>query len=146
MARDFVIGTFNLENLDDAKAAEWKGRVHAPAGATADGGRRPPVAEVSSLRALDDLLHGTPYEKYDRVHTTAKTGKPFAKRKPVIFSHERIADHKQYLHDFADAPVCCSVTADPRDDAPKEVNWERPILPAKIDVGRTGYSMWSTFT
>ena len=136
-ARDFVIGTFNVENLDDAKPEEWKKRLEV---------LRPTLArmaadiillqEVNSLGALDDLLRGTPYAKYDSVHTKTAKGKPYPKRNLVILSRERIVEHSQYMHDYAKAPVWRYVTSEPAEDQPKEVQWERPILHVKVDVGR----------
>ncbi len=94
VARDFVIGTFNLENLDDANTPEWKKRLEV---------LRPTLTrmtadilllqEVNSLGALDDLLRETPYAKYDSVHTKTAKGKPYPKRNLVILSRERIVEH-----------------------------------------------------
>jgi len=92
-AGDFVIGTFNVENLDDAKPAEWKKRLEV---------LRPTLArmaadiillqEVNSLGALDDLLRGTPYAKYGSGQRKSAKGKPDPKGKLVSVRRERMVE------------------------------------------------------
>ncbi len=132
--KDLTIATFNVENLDDADPV-WKERLKV---------LRPMLArigadvlllqEVHALGALDDLLKGTEYATYERVHTKTKSGKPYAKRNLVILSRFPIRASKQYLQELVPAPTWTKVTASPAESGPKPVEWERPILHAEIEL------------
>lgn len=87
------------------------------------------------LRALNRLLEGTPYEGYQRVSTLADDqGNVLNNHNLVILSRYNIVESFQYMHDYAPSPKYQKVTAHPEEHDAREVNWERPILHAKIQL------------
>lgn len=52
----------------------------------------------------------------------------------VILSRFPILEHQQYKHRFANPPSYQMVTAKPAQTQAQKVNWERPILYAKIQI------------
>lgn len=133
---DFVVATFNLENLDNTESL-WPKRKDV---------LRPMLErmnadilflqEVNKLSALDDLVRGTRYENYHRAHSTKPDGSPYSKRNLVTLSRYRIHEKKQYHHNLVPKPTWRAATAEPPEES-KEVEWERPILhcetPLKAD-------------
>jgi len=84
---------------------------------------------------LKKLLADTPYAGYQQVSTMTENGvQVYDERNLVILSRFGITEHHQYLHDFALAPRYQKVTAKPQETEAKEVNWERPILHARIKL------------
>jgi endonuclease/exonuclease/phosphatase family metal-dependent hydrolase len=140
------IATFNLENLDDRPAAQTPLRARLPTlraqltrleadifclqevNAQESGQRR-------RLDALDQLLAGTPYERYARAWTGAEGKKgALGIHNLVILSRMPIKASRQLWHDLVKPPTYRSPQA-AEGDAPLEVRWERPLLHAEIDLG-----------
>ena len=141
------VATFNLENLDDKPGQK-------PTLADRITVMRPQLlrlrADVLSLQeihgqegaghprrllALQQLLAGTPYERYHLASTRTTDGSQvYDDRNLVILSRFPIGESRQYKHDFTPKPAYRKVTANPPDTQASDVTWERPILYAKIDL------------
>lgn len=132
--KDFIISTFNLENLDDKESLWPKRREVLKPILRRINADILLLQEVNTLSALDDLVHGTDYENYYRAYTTDKGGKPYDKRNLVILSKYKIRKKQQYLHEFVPTPEWRRVTAKPAAKASQKVNWERPILHCEISL------------
>ena len=132
-----VIATFNVENLDNADATAWKERkpVLQPMLERLQADIIT-LQEVNSLDALDDLVRGTDYEKYQRANTATEKGKPYEVRNLVTLSRWPIEEVHQYRNDLVSAPAWRMVTARPQDEKASPLRWERPILYAKVKMGR----------
>ena len=151
MATRLRIATFNLENLDDKPnqqpSLDERIDLMRPQLLRLDAdilclqevnGQETPN-QPRRLLALAQLLTGTPYADYNLVSTmTADGAQVYDERNLVILTHFNIEESGQYKHDFASAPYYQKVTADPAEDEPKKVTWERPMLYAKIDLGDGG--------
>ncbi|TLZ45810.1 MAG: endonuclease [Methanobacteriota archaeon] len=134
---EWVIASFNLENLDNANASAWKERKRV---------LRPMLErlgadllllqEVNSLAALDDLIQGTDYEKFHRAFTKSERGAPYAVRNIVTLSRWPIAEVHEYRNDLVPAPAWRMVTSRPEDKEAGPLRWERPILYTKVKMGR----------
>jgi len=82
-------------------------------------GRRP-------LRALDQLVEGTPYAAFARATSRAPSGGPSDKHNLVVLSRLPIIAEHQHLHDVVAPPIVrLTTTPQPRDE---HVRWDRPIL------------------
>jgi predicted extracellular nuclease len=147
------IATFNVENLDEAEdeknppLAVRAGVLRATLerldahilclqevhgqelpGHTSDHPKR-------SLSALDEVLRGTAYERYERVTTRTTAGVPYDVRNLVILSAFPIVTSAQYRNDHIETLQYRSVTAtDPPQQEARDVSWERPILHAEVEV------------
>lgn len=146
MPEVFRIATFNLENFDDIPdklpSVETRIAVMRPQllRLKADvlcfqevHGQEQP-GQPRRLLALDKLLKDTPYEHYHRISTKTTDGSQvYDKRNLVIISRKNIESSEQIKHDYIDPPKYKKVTAIPSEDA-KDVEWERPILKAKINI------------
>jgi endonuclease/exonuclease/phosphatase family metal-dependent hydrolase len=142
--KKLTIATFNMENLDKNSSQSvqnlWPTRVKV---------LQPMLErmkadvlllqEVHSLTALNDLIDGTSYKHFNKVHTVKQNGSPYKKRNLVILSRWQIQSHAQYHHAFTDKPMWKKITAVPKETEADEVSWERPILYAQItlDGGKT---------
>lgn len=155
------IASFNVENLDDrpgaAPSLADRIRILAPqlrrlradvlclqevnaqkpvgdrrgAQKPEGGGRRPRV-----FHALDALLAETDYASFHRVASSHDDGHgPLDVQNLVILSRYPIAARRQYWHDLVTPPSYARVTAEPPDEAPRPVGWDRPVLHAALDVG-----------
>lgn len=134
MTKDFVIATFNLENLDD-KGKFWLKRKEA---------LKPMLKrinadllflqEVNSLSALDDLIKDTIYEDFNKAYTTDKKGKPYDERNLIILTQKRytIRKKEQYHHNLVHNSEWKQVTAKKEAKGAEKVSWERPILHCEI--------------
>lgn len=131
-AKDFIIGTFNLENLDDSSDL-WPMRRNVLRSTLLRMNTSLLfLQEVTSLSALDDLVKGTVYEEYERAYTTKPDGAPYARRNLVILSRYQIQEKHQYFHEFTPAPMWRMTTAQPPIPEAQRVEWERPILHCEI--------------
>lgn len=148
------IATFNVENLDDEPIPADRLKYDAPFE------ERAPIlraqltrlradilclqevnaqktgteeSEDRSFRALDRLLEGTAYERYDRVSIVTTAGDPYAERNLVTLIRPGLVfrSHRQILHDFAPRPQYDFQTDVP-DAGPRTIEWERPLLHAEI--------------
>lgn len=143
------IATFNLENFDDRPGEE-------PPLAARIGILRPQLERVAAdilclqevnarrvgpkgttrtLSALDQLLDGTEYGSFHRVHTELRDRRgPLDVHNLVILSRYPVASHHQYWHDLAPPPAYRPVTADPEFTASAPIEWDRPALHAAIEI------------
>jgi len=83
-----------------------------------------------ALRALDQLVEGTPYAAFARAISHAPTGGPSDKHNLVVLSRLPIVAEHQHLHDVVEPPVVrLTTTPQPRDE---HVRWDRPILEVHV--------------
>ena len=136
--KEFVIATFNLENLDD-KDKLWPkhrdalkpmlGRLEADLLF---------LQEVNTVEALNEILKDSCYEGYEQAITKTEEGHPYKERNLVILSRYKIQSTNQYLNHFTRPPVWCQITEEAEGEItekkPKEVLWERPILHCEISM------------
>jgi len=150
MNDSFRIATFNLENLDDRPppALSLGARIAA---------LRPILLRLEAdilclqevnaqdhsgperrqLAALDSLLAGTPYASFNRVWTRDRHGAgALDVHNLVVLSRFPILDSAQIRHDLVPAPLYRLVTATPVPLDAAAVEWDRPFLYARIDLGR----------
>lgn len=140
------IATWNLENFDDVPGKQ-------PTLATRIAVMRPQLVRLNAdvlvlqevnaqeepgrprtLRALRELLRTTPYEGWATVSTTTAAGAPYDQRNLVVVSRFPILGVEQRKN-AAVRPAYRKVTATPRPSQAEPVEWERPILYVKLDVG-----------
>jgi endonuclease/exonuclease/phosphatase family metal-dependent hydrolase len=136
-AAGFVIASFNLENLDNSNASAWKERKRALRPMLERlGAHILLLQEVNSLEALDDLIRGTDYETFHRAFTKSERGAPYEVRNLVTLSRWPIDEVRQYRNDLVPTPAWRMVTSRPEDAEASPLRWERPILHAKVAMGR----------
>jgi endonuclease/exonuclease/phosphatase family metal-dependent hydrolase len=87
------------------------------------------------LVALDKLLAGTNYEAFRRAATVGEDGGPLDVHNLVILSRFPILEQRQYRHDIMPPPFYRPVTAAPPIAKVQPVEWERPGLYARLDLG-----------
>jgi endonuclease/exonuclease/phosphatase family metal-dependent hydrolase len=137
------IATFNLENLDDRRDTPLAGRlaVLRPQLARLDAdvlcfqevnAARERGTSQRSLKALDILLQGTPYEDYQRAvtHGTGVEG-PRDVHNLVVLSKLAVKSVAQYHNDLVpvlEVPLAPDVTPDVTGPAMTTVRWDRPLL------------------
>ena len=133
--KDFIIATFNLENLDDKdqKQFEERKKVLQPMIERINADLLF-LQEVNKLQALDELIEGTVYQKYNEEHTLTKGGFPYATRNLVTLSRYPIKDRNQYHHNLVSKPMWRKATSVPPEPTAKEITWERPILHCEIKL------------
>jgi len=129
------IATWNLEALDDRNAATWNTRITV----LRDTLERINadiliLQEINTLSALDTLRQGTYCQNYNIAHTKTQAGTPYDERNLVTMSKWNISTTNQYLNDIAPPPKWQKITQNPPDTTAQKVEWERPILHAKIDL------------
>ncbi len=146
MATCVRIATWNLENFDDKPGEE-------PTLAARIAVMRPQLVRLRAdvlvlqevngqeqpgaprrLRALEDLLRATPYEGFTIVSTRTQAGPPYDVRNLVIATRFEVAEVVQRRNGQVQ-PVYRKVTASPPEPEAKPLEWERPILYAKLRVG-----------
>ncbi|MFC2077199.1 endonuclease/exonuclease/phosphatase family protein [Candidatus Bipolaricaulota bacterium] len=150
------VATFNVENLDrvaddrspalDVRAPILRGvleRLNADVVCLQEvHGQELPEHSSShpkrDLSALDEVLAGTEYAGYQRVHTVTTDGVPFDKRNLVILSRYPVEAEVQCKNDHIDRLMYRKVTAAPPEPDAKDVTWERPILHAKLSLPELG--------
>lgn len=144
------VATFNVENLDD-KASDKNPSL----------AQRKPVLEAAfrrldadiiclqevhgqelpnhnsrqpqrTLSALASILSDTQYRDFQQVSTVTSSNVPYDERNLVILSRYPISQHQQLRNDHIDRLLYRKVTAIPHELEAKPVNWERPILHARI--------------
>lgn len=146
MTTPIRIATFNLENLDDEpgqhptlaerlpllRPALLRLRADVLCLQEVNGQTQPDGKQ--SLTALRTLVAGTPYELYNVAHTHTQAGPPYALRNLVVLSRFPVLDHRQVKNDYG-APAYQKVTAIPPETVARPVEWERPILYVRLDLG-----------
>lgn len=145
------IATFNLENFDDkpgqkptlaeriAVMRPQLLRLNADILCLQEVNGQEEPGQPRRLLALGKLFENTPYAPFHQVSTTLADGtQVFDERNLVVVSRFPITDHRQYKQDPAlgsITPQYRKVTAIPPEPNAKDVQWERPILYAKVDPG-----------
>lgn len=141
------IATFNVENLDDepgrrpslddriAVLRPQLVRVRADVLCLQEVHGQEAPNQPRSLAALQKLIRGTEYETFTVVHTKTQQGVPFDVRNLVVLSRFPVLDHQQ-LKNTSGAPAYQKVTAVPPETVARPIEWERPILHAKLDMGQ----------
>lgn len=86
--------------------------------------------------ALEALLEGTPYADFARASTESARGGPADVHNLVILSRWPIVERRQVRHDLVSPPAYRPATAQPPADAPAPVEWDRPLLYARLAVPR----------
>jgi endonuclease/exonuclease/phosphatase family metal-dependent hydrolase len=140
------IATFNVENLDDkadlrpslaeriAVLRPQLVRVRADVLCLQEVNGQEAPGQPRSLAALGKLVEGTVYENFHLVHTKTQKGEPYDVRNLVVLSRFPIQEHQQ-LKNTSGAPAYQKVTAQPPETVARPVEWERPILYARLDMG-----------
>lgn len=138
------LATFNVENLDEPRRGQ-------PSLEARIGALRPAIValgadvlclqEVSArssrqrtlheLRALDRLVEGTPYARFDRASTRGSSGGPADKHNLVVLSRLPIVSEAQHWHDRVAPPVVELSIARAR-DSEFVVRWDRPVLEVQL--------------
>ncbi len=146
MATSLRIATWNLENFDDRPAEK-------PTLAERVAVMRPELVRLRAdvlvlqevngqessgmprqLRALGELLRTTPYAGYAIASTSTTAGTPYDVRNLVVVSRFPFIEVVQRKAGRVQ-PAYRKVTANPPEPEAKPVEWERPILYAKLDAG-----------
>jgi predicted extracellular nuclease len=146
MATSLRIATFNLENLDD-EADDKPGlaaripilrtslvRLRADVLCLQEVHGQEHGGAPRDLSALNELLQGTPYATYSLVSTRTQQGVPYDVRNLVVLSRLPFAGAAAQIRDEQRMPLYRRVTAQPAENAASRVEWERPILYAKIQA------------
>jgi len=140
------IATFNVENLDDkpdlrppmaeriAVLRPQLVRVRADVLCLQEVNGQEAPGQPRSLAALEELVKGTVYESFHVVHTKTQDGEAYDVRNLVVLSRFPVLEHRQ-LKNSTGAPAYQKATAQPPETVARPVEWERPILYAKLDMG-----------
>lgn len=150
MGQRFRLATFNLESLgagaDETALADRVAvlrpqlerlradivclqEVNACAVAGKSGPRQP--------TGLDRVLAGSRYDGFHRVISVGRSGRrPADHHNLAILSRFPVLDHGQVWHDLVPPPMVRPVSADPPEAEARPVEWDRPILWARLDLGR----------
>jgi endonuclease/exonuclease/phosphatase family metal-dependent hydrolase len=139
------IATFNLESLDNeglsSRIAALRPelvRLRADILCLQEvNGQRSARGHQRQLAALSALISETPYAAYQLVSTLTVDGDPAERHNLVILSRLPIVDRAQIRHDIVERPLYRAATALPLSDHPEPIEWERPLLYAKIAIGTT---------
>jgi len=147
----FRIATFNVENLDDPrnKGPKLKDRIRilqpqllrtrADVLCLQEVDGQPDGGGKRTLKALDRLLKGTPYENFERASTVSEShGGARDKHNLVILSRFPVVSRNQIHHDLVAPVLYRPVTADPPPECAGEIDWDRPFLHAALDLGSGG--------
>jgi len=145
MADTLRLATFNLENLDDAPGLSpplveriavlrpQLERTHADVLFLQEVNGQPAKAP-RKLAALDALLADTPFAGFERVATESPSGGPMDKQNLVILSRWPISERRQIWHQQVPPPHYRTVTAAPAATEAEALEWDRPLLYARIDL------------
>jgi len=137
------IATYNLENLD--APVEPRAPILRPAleRLAADvlclqevNGQHIAGRSERTLKALDELLAGTRYARFNRAFTTMPDRPGVADvHNLVTLSRFPILRQRQVLHDFVAPAEVHLATADPRPRMAIPVRFDRPFLLTDLDLG-----------
>ncbi len=134
MVKEFIIATFNLENLDKSKE-NWPVRCTVlRAMLQRIQANILFLQEVKDLESLNALLDGLAFYKDHEKAITVKDNKPFPNRNLVTLSQYHIEEREQYHHKLLDRPAWKIMTSDPPQEKAEPITWERPILYCKIKL------------
>jgi len=149
MSTPLRIATFNMENLDD-QPNEQPGltqriaimrpqleRLRADVLCLQEvhGQERP--NQPRDLAALSTMIQGTQYANYHVAHTKTANNEAYDKRNLVVLSRFQVLNAEQIKHDLTPKPSYRCVTADPPENEPRDVSWERPIFYVTLDLGNS---------
>jgi endonuclease/exonuclease/phosphatase family metal-dependent hydrolase len=140
------IATFNLENLDDEpnqrpslaerlpllRPALERLRADVLCLQEVNGQTQPDGKQ--GLTALRTLIAGTQYELFHMAHTQTQAGPPYNARNLVVLSRFPVVERRQ-IKNSQGAPSYQKVTAIPPETVARPVEWERPILYVRLDLG-----------
>ena len=142
------IATFNLENLDMSSKADppladrlavlrpQLDRLRADILCLQEVNAQAPTNRPHGERfldALDTLLDGTPYAGFARATTVVRSRRtPLDVHNLVILSRWQITETRQYWNDLVPPPQMRTMSAEPPDDYPAEIRWDRPLLHAVV--------------
>ncbi len=139
------IATFNVENLDsnDQGALDARIKIMRP---QMDRIRADVLClqecfseKINGTRELDglnQLIAGTIYQPYDWRSTETKTGLLYAERNIVTMTHFTINETEIRRDSDGPRPSYQLFNADPPDQTANPIEWERPMLYNKIDLGQ----------
>ena len=148
MAQRLRLATFNLESLDEGPDAAVPFAERA-------GALRPQLQRLDAdilclqeinaqrsapkkprqLAALENLLDGTGYEGFERAVSLGLKGHGLADHHNlVILSRWPIKSWRSLRHDLIPAPAARITTAEPAQDVPESIAWDRPVLHAVIGL------------
>jgi endonuclease/exonuclease/phosphatase family metal-dependent hydrolase len=146
MSQPLRIATFNLENLDDVPGAKPSLderiavmrpqllRLRADVLCLQEVHGQKPPGQPRQLLALQALLARTPYANFCIAHTVTANKEAFDKRNLVIVSRFPLSDVQQHRNDLIRSLRYQKVTADPPEETPKDITFERPIFCATVTV------------
>lgn len=141
------LATFNLENLDDGINLRPSLAERIPI-------MRPQLERVAAdiiclqeihsqgpagsrtLLALDQLLDNTDYAGFHRQTTLTTSGQPYDQRNLVTLSRFPIVNTQIIRAGEGPRPRYQMATANPPDSTASPLEWERPMLYTRIDIGR----------
>lgn len=143
--RHLRIATFNMESLDDrcgdgdfadriAVLRPQMRRLRADVLCLQEINAHGPTKKgPRGLPALDRLLAGTEMEHFHRLVSMNRGGvRPSDRHNLVILSRFPILGHRQVWHDLVEPPHYRPATAQPRPDGAQPVEWDRPLLHARL--------------
>ena len=147
MPHKLRIATFNLENFDDKpgqnpsleKRIELTKpqliRLNADILCLQEVNGQETEGEPRKLLALQKLIEGTTYEDFNLLSTkTADEYQVYDERNLVILSRYDIESSDQFRNDLIDPPMYRKVMANPEEDEARDIDWERPLLVARIKL------------
>lgn len=142
------VATFNIENLDETSPGK------SPSLTTRIASLRPQLNRINAdilclqevhgqeragqdrqLLALKELIETTQYAHFNLASTKTTAGEVYDVRNLVVLSRFPIISIEQFRNDKMSKLVYRKVTANPAEAEAKDVDWERPILYCKIDMG-----------
>lgn len=141
------LATFNVENLDDkpnqqptlaeriAIMRPQLERINADVLCLQEVHGQEQPNQPRQLLALDQLLQGTPYATFNRLHTLTTANEAYNVRNLVVLSRFPLTFQAQLNQDLMDEPQYRRVTADPPDLGAQDIDWERPIYYVTADLG-----------
>jgi len=146
MSQSLRIASFNLENLDDrpdqrpslaariAILGPQLERLRADVLCLQEVNGQPRDGKAPRrLAALAQLLAGTGYADFERIHTMSRSGRgALDVHNLVIVSRFPVTAWRQLRNDLVDAPAYRPVTAEPPAAEATPVTWDRPVLQAEL--------------
>jgi predicted extracellular nuclease len=147
MPNTLRIATFNLENFDekpgqnpslDQRIALMRpqlNRLNADILCLQEVNGQETDDEPRRLLALEKLIQGTQYQNYFSISTKTADGyQVYDERNLVILTKYEIESSQQYRNDLIESPMYRKVMASPTETEAKDVDWERPMLVAKVKL------------
>lgn len=143
------IATFNIENLDETPAGKSPSletriqtlrpqlnRINADVLCLQEVHGQEREGQPRDLLALRELIKTTQYEHFHIATTKTTAGEVYDVRNLVVLSRYPILQSEQFRNDKMEKLAYRKVTAKPREDEAKDVEWERPILYCQLDTDK----------